>query len=193
MLEPLVDYHRLQFDDLRNFSHAIGNSVFDSRLLLGARRKCLSCFSFVRPAQFLRTLGVPGGSPQRTTGTGFDGQPGVGFSVEQYRSGVGAFYDLPRDNFSVALGGDCRHAGQRWRALFQLSHGAFISSLGLSYGCGAHDRLAPGFLGQPQTQFSLAGSGLAVGWRRLVYLEGPRLLAVVGVYIARLRGSHNLL
>ena len=106
-------------------------------------------FLVVRFAQFLRSPGVPGGSPQRATRTGFDGQPGVGFSVEQYRSRVGAFYDFPRDNFSFALGGDCRHAGQRWRALFQLGHGAFISSLGLSYGCGAYDCLAPGFLGQP--------------------------------------------
>src|SRR5215831_6428329 len=50
-VEPLVDYHRLQFDDLRNFSHTVWNSIFDTRLLLWACRKCLSCFSFVRSAR----------------------------------------------------------------------------------------------------------------------------------------------
>jgi len=104
------------------------------------------------------------------------------FSVETYRSGVGAFYDLPRDNFSFALGGDCRHAGQRWRALFQLSHGTFISSLGLSYGCRAHDCLAPGFLDNLKRKFSLAGSGLAAGRRRFVYLEGTRFLPLWGLH-----------
>ena len=141
----------------------------------------LSGFSFVRSARFLRSPGVPGRS--------FKGQPELDSMVSRESAFLLNNIVLVSALFTIFLGTIFPLLSEAIAGT-QVSVGApYFNSvtvplfLSWSFLWGwTDDRLAARLLGQPQTEFSLAGSGLAVGWRRLVYLEGPRFLPLLALH-----------
>ena len=117
-LDPLANHNRLQPDHLRHFFNSLWNSFFHPCLFLRTGGRCLSGFSLLGSAVFIRFARLSLRPTQRTAGTRFDGEPRVGISLEQHRSGLRVVHYFSRHDLPVTLGSGGRRPGECRRPLF---------------------------------------------------------------------------